>query len=124
GEAIRLFSGPPEVLHGMRNYVGSVAADASGRIIATSSPVGNCVVFWEAATGRFLGQAALADGCGVAAAQSSGFLLSSGLGALAGFDPARPPLAADGVSPPGSDRLQAILPEHPGRAWDNHMRRV
>src|SRR5690606_5255641 len=65
GEAIRLFSGPPEVLRGMRNYVGSVAADASGRIIATSSPVGNCVVFWDAATGRFLGQVALDDGCGV-----------------------------------------------------------
>ena len=123
GEAIQLFSGPQEVLRAMRNYVGSVAADASGRIIATSSPVGNCVVFWDAASGRFLGRTALDDGCGVAPAESDGFLLSSGRGALAGVDPAAP---ASGASPSvtGAVDLRFVLPEEVDRAWDNHMRRV
>lgn len=118
GDTLQLFSGPPEVLRGMRNYVGSVAADASGQVIATSSPVGNCVVFWDAGTGKFLDRIALDDGCGVAAAPSSGFLLSSGRGALAGLASAEPGRAAK-ASP-----LRPILPEQSGRAWDNHMRKV
>lgn len=96
GEPIRLFPGPPEVLRGMRNYVGSVAADVSGRVIATSSPVGNCVVFWDAASGRCLERIALDDGCGVAPAPADGFLASSGLGVLARLDPRADGSMADG----------------------------
>lgn len=118
GGQIRLFSGPPEVLRDMRNYVGSVAADTSGRIIATSSPVGNCVVFWDSATGRFLERIALDDGCGVAPAANNGFLLSSGRGALAGLARAVPDRAANETP------LREILPEQSARAWDNHMRKV
>ncbi|WP_397474766.1 DUF1513 domain-containing protein [Pusillimonas sp.] len=126
GEPIRLFPGPPEVLRGMRNYVGSVAADPGGRFIATSSPVGNCVVFWEAVSGSFLGQVRLNDGCGVAAAADNGFLLSNGLGALVSIGLAHEShtmvdtadLALEG------ERLTTILSEQPGRAWDNHLRKV
>src|SRR3546814_2670893 len=38
--APELYAGPPAVLRGFRNYVGSVAADPAGGIMATSSPVG------------------------------------------------------------------------------------
>ncbi|NYT69022.1 DUF1513 domain-containing protein [Pusillimonas noertemannii] len=122
GEAIRLFSGPPEVLRDMRNYVGSVAADASGRIIATSSPVGGCVVFWDAGTGGFLRRVALDDGCGVAPAVSGGFLLSSGLGAIAGVG--LEAFESNGGSAAGAAGMRFILPEEGGRSWDNHMRKV
>lgn len=125
GEPIQLFPAPLEVLRTMRNYVGSVAADRSGRLIATSSPVGNCVVFWDAAGGRFLKSVKIDDGCGVAAADE-GFVLSTGLGALVAIDPAHEPLASADTTrlAPEPAAFTWILPEQPGRAWDNHMRRV
>ncbi len=41
-----------------------IAVDASGEIIATSSPRGGRVVYWDAATGRVLGTTPLADAAG------------------------------------------------------------
>ena len=126
GEPIKLFGGPAEVLRGMRNYVGSVAADRSGRLIATSSPVGNCVVFWDAANANYLGRFELDDGCGVAPATDGGFLLSSGLGALVDVDPYVEARTAKGTADPAflMGRTTWLMPEKPGRAWDNHMRTV
>lgn len=105
-----LYGGPDEVLRGFRNYVGSVAADPSGGIIATSSPVGGQVVYWDTASGRCLGLTRLADGCGVAPLAPGRFLANSGMGALV---QAGPGLAA-----------QSILAPSPGLSWDNHFRRV
>lgn len=110
GQAARMFGGSSEVLRSMRNYVGSVAVDAAGAIVATSSPVGGLVAYWETATGKLLGTTALADGCGVAPADEGGFLISSGEGALVKAGPAAP----------GAP----VLPAAAGMAWDNHMRRV
>ncbi|OZI71288.1 DUF1513 domain-containing protein [Bordetella genomosp. 12] len=110
GHAPECFAGDPERLRGMRNYVGSVAADASGRIIATSSPVGGQVLYWDAASGRQLGATDLPDGCGVAPAPKSDFLVSSGLGAMVQTGP----------------QGQTATLMAPGReqSWDNHFRRA
>ncbi|MFC6491275.1 DUF1513 domain-containing protein, partial [Nitratireductor sp. GCM10026969] len=62
GRDIELFPAPREILHAMQNYVGSVAVDASGTTLATSSPRGGLIVFWDTATGRCLGRRTLADG--------------------------------------------------------------
>lgn len=110
GEAPTLFAGPAEVLRDMRNYVGSVSADPAGRIIATSSPVGGQVLYWDADSGRQLGLTRLADGCGVAPHRAGGFLLSSGLGAMVHV--AAPAGAPEALIAPG------------GQAWDNHFRRL
>ena len=49
----------------VRQYIGSVAADASGRWLAASAPRGNVVLFWDAETGVFAGGIDIADGCGL-----------------------------------------------------------
>lgn len=136
GQTIQLFSGPPEVLRDMRNYVGSVAADSAGRIIATSSPVGNRVVFWDAMAKRCLGWLGLEDGCGVAPAAGDGFMLSSGLGVLAKVTAASTAAATANFEAAGGQPSQAkaqsyelsgsltVMARNSGTAWDNHMRIV
>ncbi|EXF90279.1 hypothetical protein D554_0082 [Bordetella holmesii 30539] len=110
GQPMECFAGDPERLRGMRNYVGSVAADASGHVMATSSPVGGQVLYWDALSGRQLGATALADGCGVAPAPGAGFLVSSGLGAM----------VAAGPHTPSAPLISASRDQ----SWDNHFRRV
>ncbi|WP_447992309.1 DUF1513 domain-containing protein [Achromobacter spanius] len=110
GSPLELFEGPAETLRNMRNYVGSVSVDAAGSIIATSSPVGGQVIYWDAASGRCLGTTQLADGCGVAPAPQAGFLVSSGLGAMLRTD------AAGHETP--------VLPPSREQSWDNHFRIV
>jgi len=110
GAPLELFEGPAETLRNMRNYVGSVTVDAAGGIIATSSPVGGQVIYWDAASGRCLGTTQLADGCGVAPAPQAGFLVSSGLGAMLRTD------AAGHETP--------VLPPSREQSWDNHFRIV
>lgn len=110
GRALEWFEGDPERLRGMRNYVGSVAADTTGNIIATSSPVGGQVLYWDAASGRQLGMTELPDGCGVAPASKQDFLLSSGLGAM----------LRTGVDSPAV----SLMPAGREQSWDNHFRRI
>lgn len=111
GHAIEMFAGPPDVLRRLRNYIGSVAVDASGTIVATSSPRGGIVAYWDAATGDCLGTTEIADGCGVAPARRpGGFLVSSGDGRLI-------KAGADGAA-------DSILSASQTLSWDNHLRRV
>jgi hypothetical protein len=71
----------------LRNYVGSVAADSSGGIVAASAPKGALVTYWDVAARRFLGATTLGDGCGLAPThRASHFLLTSGEGWLATSD--------------------------------------
>ncbi|WP_370308488.1 DUF1513 domain-containing protein [Sinimarinibacterium flocculans] len=109
GHAAELFRADEPTQHALRNYVGSVAVDAGGDILATSSPVGNLVVWWDTRDGRCLGSARIDDGCGVAPDTEGGFLLSDGLGGLRHAGPDLEPLDA------------TLIPDC---AWDNHLRRV
>jgi hypothetical protein len=110
GREIEPFPGPRDTLRALRNYVGSVAVDASGDVLATSSPHGGLIVFWDTATGRCLGSQALADGCGVAPAAQGHVLATSGRGAIVDAQPS----GLVGIVGEG-----ASLP-----AWDNHLRRI
>lgn len=110
GDEPELFSGPQEALRDCRNYIGSVAADPAGAVIATSSPVGNQVLYWDAASGQMLGQTRLADGCGVAPLSPARFLVNSGTGALVMAGP--------------DSTMQPVLPPSSDVAWDNHFRHV
>lgn len=110
GQQPELFAGPDEVLRNCRNYIGSVAADPAGRVIATSSPVGNQVLYWDAESGRALGVTPLPDGCGVAPFAPARFLLNSGRGALVQAGPDEP--------------VRSILSPASEIAWDNHFRRL
>jgi hypothetical protein len=111
GGRLELFEGPAQALRQMRNYVGSVAVDAAGAVVATSSPVGGQVIYWDAASGRCLGTTELADGCGVAPAAEEGFLLSSGLGAMLRVDAS------------GAEKQPLLAPSRE-LSWDNHFRKI
>lgn len=98
---------PGKTASGLQNYIGSVTANASGDVIATSAPRGGQTLFWNAATGDFLGAQAIADGCGVAPIDQGSFLISDGNGALS--------LVSD------PEARAEILARPPGISWDNHM---
>lgn len=106
GRAIEMFSAGAAVHRRMQNYVGSVAMDLGGDILATSAPHGGLVVFWDTATGAELGTLDLADGCGVAPLGPGEVLASSGRGGLVAATPADHRLVLSGRA-----------------AWDNHLRR-
>jgi len=98
---------PPALASGLQGYIGSVAVNASGDVIATSAPRGGQVLFWAAAGGAFLGADQVVDGCGLAPLDASGFLVSDGTGGLRCIeDPQAPP---------------ELLARPPGISWDNHM---
>jgi hypothetical protein len=110
GAAPELLAGPADVLRDLRNYLGSIAFDPLRGVIATSSPVGGRIAWWDAASGRSLGSAGRPDGCGLAALDDGRFLISDGYGGLV-------------TAGPGFQE-QLLLPGSPGLSWDNHMRRL
>lgn len=67
GEELALFDLPPEQWRALRNYVGSVAANADGDRIAFTSPKGGAVLVVDALAKRFITTRAEAQVCGVAA---------------------------------------------------------
>jgi len=83
GETPVIAEAPAATQAGLRNYIGSVAADRSGGIVAASAPKGGLVTYWDVAGRRYLGACNLSDGCGLAPThRSASFLLTSGEGWL------------------------------------------
>ncbi|CTQ56820.1 hypothetical protein LP7551_05383 [Roseibium album] len=106
-DAPKLLATPNRILSNLKNYIGSVTANVTGDVIATSAPRGGQVLFWNVSDGRFLGSQAIVDGCGVAPIDLDSFLVSDGNGALSFVkDPTLP---------------AEILARPPGISWDNHM---
>lgn len=115
GEALTPLAFPDKLLGRLRNYCGSVAFDASGEVLATTSPVGGVTALWDRATSRALGYAEIADGCALAPAAEAGrFIVTSGQGG--GFV-----VAADDAGITRTPLASRFLSE--GR-WDNHMLRL
>lgn len=110
GKELELFPGPAATLRGLDNYVGSVAVDASGKVLATSSPHGGIIAFWDTETGKHLGTRQLADGCGIAPAGAASIIATSGRGAIIETGP--------------THERQIIGEAHDVPAWDNHLRRI
>lgn len=104
GESPVVVPAPGQTQEGLRNYIGSVAADSGGGIVAASAPKGGLVTYWDVASRRYLGACDLNDGCGLAPTHhKASFLLTSGEGWL----------ATDDVN--GAMERQAS-----GFQWDNH----
>lgn len=110
GMQLELFSAPPSIQRQLRNYIGSIAADPQRGLIATSSPVGGHIAWWNTAHAQCLGSTPRPDGCGVASLGDGRFLVSDGFGGLATAGPA--------------DRPQVLPATSKGVAWDNHLRRT
>lgn len=103
----RLFDAPEEALARLNNYVGSVALDESGSVIAATSPVGGTAALWSI-DGSYLGAAQIPDVCGVAR-HRNGFLMSSGNAGVRD------------VATDGHAAETAVLQNW---VWDNHLRLV
>lgn len=113
GEAPVLAAAPDGVHRGLKNYIGSVAADASGTIIAASAPKGGLITFWDASNRRYLGEKRLTDGCGVAGEErQGGFLVTSGTGQVVEHMPLE-----------GFTRTLTSS-AWTGTSWDNHIVRL
>lgn len=87
---------PPGGWAVMAGYVGGVAADEAGRLVAATSPLGSLCGVWDAASGRCLAAVPLADCCAVAGL-AQGFVMTGGHGGMVAIDgaEARPLLQAD-----------------------------
>ncbi|MCR9089406.1 MAG: DUF1513 domain-containing protein [Rhodobacteraceae bacterium] len=94
---------PPPLHRQMHGYGGSIAVSESGDEVAITSPRGGMVQVFDLALGAFVAAHELADVCGVSA-QKSGFLVTTGTGAVHG-------LRGDVLRSAGSHALQ----------WDNHL---
>ncbi|MGB3022297.1 MAG: DUF1513 domain-containing protein [Methyloceanibacter sp.] len=106
GEQPVLVRAPGQTQGALRNYVGSVTADAGGAIVAASAPKGGLITYWDVSARRFLGSCELNDGCGVAPTRhQASFLLTSGRGWLVETD-------VRGV--PDEERRSSPF------EWDNH----
>jgi uncharacterized protein len=108
GSKPALFEAPDVTYSAMKNYVGSVSVDASGSIVSATSPRGGRVLFFDIASRKLIGDAAIKDVCGVAPShQGEGFLLTTGMGDVTFRNPATE------NSSPVSRHLDGI-------AFDNH----
>ncbi|MBE7184255.1 MAG: DUF1513 domain-containing protein [Methylobacterium mesophilicum] len=103
GKDLDLIELPEDALFGLRNYVGSVAANRKAGTVAVSSPQGNSWLEIDAATGRLKAQRTVTEVCGLAP-DHDGFLATTGMGAV--------------LKPEGDE---ARLPDY---AWDNHVLRI
>lgn len=92
-------------------YIGSVAVDRTGTIIAASAPRGGAAMFWAGADHRYLGAAELPDVCGLAATAAPLTLrLTSGHGRQCD-------VTCDAVQGVVARRDIAAA----GVQWDNHL---
>ena len=108
GHGLVPLDAPADALARMTGYVGSVAFDRSGALLAASCPRGAGIAFWRVADGEFLRLVEIADACAIGPAPSPGrFLAASGTGAVVEIDP----IGAGAV--PLGERLPV--------AYDNHL---
>lgn len=104
---------PEEANARFDNYIGSLAFDRSGAILAATSPRGGVTGVWDVPGRRFLGLTAMPDVCGIAAAAGPGlFVLTSGQDGVRIGAPDR-----GGLDRLGGSDLQAWI-------WDNHLERI
>jgi uncharacterized protein len=102
---IRLLESPEIALAHMKNYVGSVAFNRDGTVLAATSPHGGQVMLWSMADQRFIAGVRKTDVCGIAPI-ADGFVASSGNSGVQEIDPG------------GQLHTEPVLL---GYVWDNHL---
>lgn len=111
GEGLVPLGAPAAELAAMAGYVGSVALDDAGEVLAASCPRGHRVAFWRVEDGRFLRSIPVKDGCAIGAAGVPGrFVVATGVGEVLELD------AATGDA--------AALRPRAAVAYDNHLLRL
>ncbi len=114
GRPLRPFSGPERIMRSMNNYCASVEFDATGSVVAATSPRGDVIAFWEAESGRFLSSADIPGVCGLTAIAGPGKFVAT---SLRGGDKGGV-FAIDAVS-----GISRKITSHAieGTLWDNHL---
>lgn len=111
---ITMLPTPEDELAALQNYIGSVAVDCDGDILAATSPHGNRIAFWSIAAGAFVGSRRMGDVCGIAPGpEPEGFVASSGNEGCAILNLQ----LADASNSIDSAPLTPLAP----KVWDNHL---
>lgn len=92
----------------LKNYVGSVAFDASGRILALTSPRGGVALLHDLDADKPVALFEVPDGCALGADGVGRFVVGSGLGGMRRVDAGR------------ATRMTLDAPVDAAR-WDNHL---
>lgn len=96
----------------LKQYIGSVAVDATTKRLVATCPRANLVTFWDIAAGRCLAQQRFRDCCGVALdAPARQFIVSNGSGRVLRFDSA-------------TFERQDQMAHLRDLQWDNHLTAV
>jgi hypothetical protein len=93
----------------LAGYIGAVAIDGAGRVLAASAPRAGRIIYVDTEQGTVVGETQLMDVCGLTGVSESGFALSSGMGVLQSEEP---------------DHTHLTQTSFPGRAFDNHLRLI
>jgi hypothetical protein len=93
----------------LAGYIGAVAIDGAGRVLAASAPRAGRIIYVDTERGSIIGETQLMDGCGLTRISKSAFALSSGMGVLQTEEP---------------DHTHLTTASFPGRAFDNHLRLI
>ena len=111
--ALAPLSAPLDRQRNMKQYVASVALDASAGHAVATCPRANLVTFWNIPAGRYAGQHRFRDAGGVAFdAKRREFVVTNGQGVIARFDARTLELR------------QAATMRIPDLRWDNHLTSV
>ena len=109
GEPIQTLTANEAVQYQMRGYCASIAADATGRWFAVTSPRGSLVTLWDARTQHCTRTVKMSDCSGVAATgQVAEFIVTNGRGKMLRIN------AETGA-------LNFIKSNNQALAWDNHL---
>ncbi len=93
----------------LAGYIGAVAMDDDGRVLAASAPRAGRIVYVDTESGAIVGETQLMDGCGLTGISKSTFALSSGMGVVQSEAP---------------DHTHLTMASFPGRSFDNHLRLI
>jgi uncharacterized protein len=93
----------------LSGYIGAVAMDGEGRVLAASAPRAGRIIYVDTQTSSIIGETQLMDGCGLTGVSEDKFALSSGMGVLQTERP---------------DHTHLTTASFPGRAFDNHLRLI
>ena len=93
----------------LAGYIGAVAIDGGGRMLAASAPRAGRILYVDTETGKIAGETQILDSCGLTNISGDRFAMSSGLGVLRTEKP---------------DHSHLTMTTFPGRAFDNHLRMI
>ena len=112
GESVQGMNAMDEQWLGLSQYIASVVCLPDNKTVATTSPRGNRVVFWDVNTRSQIADFSLKDAAGAAVTGASQIAVSNGLGEVVTYHRS-------------GERVKEVRRiRYPNTGWDNHMMSV